>query len=62
MKLETLDFPAIRLFRNYQRQWLMTDLLAGIAVCVVMIPSVMAYAELGQVCRLFMVFTPHCWV
>jgi len=47
MKLEILDFPSIRLLRNYQRQWLMTDLLAGITVCVVMIPSVMAYAELA---------------
>jgi sulfate permease, SulP family len=47
MKLEILDFPAIRLLRNYQRQWLTRDLLAGITVCVVMIPSVMAYAELA---------------
>jgi sulfate permease, SulP family len=47
MKLEILDFPSIRLLRNYQRQWLTTDLLAGITVCVVMIPSVMAYAELA---------------
>jgi sulfate permease, SulP family len=47
MKLEILDFPSIRLLRNYQRQWLTRDLLAGITVCVVMIPSVMAYAELA---------------
>jgi SulP family sulfate permease len=47
MKSELLNFPAIRLFREYQRQWLMSDLIAGISVCVVMIPSVIAYAELA---------------
>jgi SulP family sulfate permease len=47
MKSELLDFPIIRPFREYQRQWLMSDLIAGFSVCVVMIPSVIAYAELA---------------
>jgi SulP family sulfate permease len=47
MKSELLDFPVIRLFREYQRQWLMSDMTAGVSVCVVMIPSVIAYAELA---------------
>lgn len=38
--------PGLALFKNYDRKWLPHDLLAGISVCVVMIPSVIAYAEL----------------
>lgn len=38
--------PGWALFHNYQRQWLGADLLAGLSVCVVMIPSVIAYAGL----------------
>ena len=38
--------PGLALFRNYRRQWLWADVLAGVSVCVVMIPSVMAYAGL----------------
>jgi sulfate permease, SulP family len=38
--------PGLALFRNYQRGWLSADLLAGVSVCVVMIPSVIAYAGL----------------
>ena len=38
--------PGLRLFRNYQRGWLAHDLVAGVSVCVVMIPSVIAYAQL----------------
>jgi sulfate permease, SulP family len=34
------------LFRTYRREWLSADLLAGVSVCVVMIPSVIAYAGL----------------
>jgi len=36
--------PGVALFRDYRHEWLMADLLAGISVCVVMIPSVIAYA------------------
>ncbi len=39
-------FPGLALFRNYQRKWLLPDLLAGFSVTVVMIPSVIAYAGL----------------
>ena len=38
--------PGLSLFRHYRREWLAADLLAGISVCVVMIPSVIAYAGL----------------
>src|ERR1035438_1170148 len=38
--------PGLALFRNYRREWLSADLLAGVSVCVVMIPSVIAYAAL----------------
>src|SRR5260370_27018299 len=39
-------FPGLLLFRSYRREWLLPALLAGISVCVVMIPSVIAYARL----------------
>src|SRR5690348_5734301 len=39
-------FPGLAMYRDYQRSWFGHDLLAGITVCVVMIPSVIAYAEL----------------
>lgn len=38
--------PGLTLFRDYRREWLLADLLAGVSVCVVMIPSVIAYAGL----------------
>jgi sulfate permease, SulP family len=38
--------PGLSLFRGYRRAWLGADLLAGVTVCVVMIPSVIAYAGL----------------
>src|SRR5215475_2000497 len=38
--------PGLSLFRNYRSTWLLSDILAGISVCVVMIPSVIAYAGL----------------
>jgi SulP family sulfate permease len=38
--------PGLALFRDYRREWLPADLLAGVSVCVVMIPSVIAYAGL----------------
>jgi SulP family sulfate permease len=37
----------VQLCRGYQRGWFRADLMAGISVCVVMIPSVIAYAELA---------------
>jgi SulP family sulfate permease len=39
-------FPGISLFRGYRREWLAGDILAGISGCVVMVPSVIAYARL----------------
>jgi sulfate permease, SulP family len=38
--------PGLALLRDYRREWLSADLLAGVSVCVVMIPSVIAYAAL----------------
>lgn len=38
--------PGLMMFRDYRREWLRADLLAGISVCIVMIPSVIAYAGL----------------
>ncbi len=39
--------PALfSVLRHYQRQWLTGDVVAGLSACVVMIPSVIAYAEL----------------
>ncbi len=38
--------PGVAMLRGYRREWLRADLQAGIAVCVVMIPSVIAYANL----------------
>jgi SulP family sulfate permease len=38
--------PGLSLLHQYQRKWLAADLLAGVTVCVVMIPSVIAYAGL----------------
>jgi len=39
-------FPGLAVLRGYRREWLAGDLLAGATVCVVMIPSVIAYAGL----------------
>jgi SulP family sulfate permease len=34
------------MFRGYRRQWLASDVIAGISGCVVLVPSVIAYARL----------------
>ena len=38
--------PLLDTLRNYQSEWLRSDLIAGLSACIVMIPSVIAYAEL----------------
>ena len=38
--------PLIGVLRQYRIAWLGRDLIAGLSVCIVMIPSVIAYAEL----------------
>jgi len=38
--------PLLAVLRNYPRAWLRHDIVAGLSACVVMIPSVLAYAEL----------------
>ena len=38
--------PGVLAFRNYHREWLVPDMLAGVSVCIVMIPSVIAYSGL----------------
>jgi len=39
-------FPFLAVWGEYRREWLPRDLLAGVTVCIVMIPSVIAYAGL----------------
>lgn len=38
--------PGVSFLRGYQRQWLVPDIVAGLTVCLVMIPTVIAYAGL----------------
>lgn len=38
--------PGLASLRGYQRAWLFKDLIAGVSVCIIMIPSVIAYAGL----------------
>jgi SulP family sulfate permease len=38
--------PLLDTLRQYQKSWLGSDVVAGLSACVVMIPSVIAYAEL----------------
>ncbi len=39
--------PGLVVLRNYQRQWLRADVLAGLTVCAYLIPQVMAYAQMA---------------
>ena len=44
--------PGIALLRAYRAEWFSGDLLAGISVCVIMIPSVtLLMRRTGWVCR-----------
>jgi len=38
--------PLLHTLRKYQKNWFRNDIVAGLTACVVMIPSVVAYAEL----------------
>jgi SulP family sulfate permease len=38
--------PGLSLFRGYRRRWLAGDIVAGVSGCLIMIPSVIAYARL----------------
>src|ERR1044071_180111 len=38
--------PGLTALRNYRREWLPGDLVAGVSVCLVMIPAAIAYASL----------------
>lgn len=38
--------PLLDTLRNYHRRWIIKDVVSGLSVCIVMIPSVIAYAEL----------------
>lgn len=40
------QIPLWHTLRHYQREWLRGDIVAGLTACIVMIPSVIAYAEL----------------
>lgn len=39
--------PGIELFRNYNRDWLKTDMVAGVTVFAILVPSALAYGELA---------------
>jgi len=39
--------PGIGLIRNYNRDWLKTDLVAGLTVFAILVPSCLAYGELA---------------
>src|SRR5262245_3912173 len=43
----TSALPVIGQLRGYRRDWLRGDLYGGVSACVVMIPSVIAYADLA---------------
>ncbi len=47
MKSAARWIPILGALRGYNLAWLRADLVAGVSVCVVMIPSVIAYAELA---------------
>jgi len=38
--------PGIAILRAYRKEWLAGDLLGGVSVCIILIPSVIAYAGL----------------
>jgi high affinity sulfate transporter 1 len=40
-------FPGLDLVRRYRRQWLLRDVLAGLALTALLVPQGMAYAELA---------------
>ncbi|MBF0311337.1 MAG: SulP family inorganic anion transporter [Magnetococcales bacterium] len=44
--LKRFSLPILSQLKGYQTGWAKGDLIAGITACVVMIPSVLAYAEL----------------
>ena len=39
--------PGVNAIRNYQRGWLLRDLVAGLVLCALLVPQGMAYAELA---------------
>ena len=39
--------PGLKALRNYQRAWLLRDLVAGLVLCTLLVPQGMAYAELA---------------
>lgn len=43
---DQFEIPLIATLRTYRLGWLRGDLIAGLTACIVMIPSVIAYAEL----------------
>src|SRR4051812_20010724 len=39
--------PAVRVVRGYRREWLRSDLIAGLVLAAILVPQGMAYAELA---------------
>src|SRR5215831_21287996 len=48
MKLLSVDrcLPGLRQLRGYRREWLHSDLAAGVSVAAVAVPTAIAYAQL----------------
>jgi MFS superfamily sulfate permease-like transporter len=49
MKRPTIDewIPGIRVVRTYRREWLGSDLAAGLSIAAVALPIGIAYAQLA---------------
>ncbi|MGW1344480.1 SulP family inorganic anion transporter [Kribbella sp. NPDC002412] len=43
----TLSAPGVALLRQYKREWLRSDVVAGVTVAAYFVPQVMAYAQLA---------------
>jgi MFS superfamily sulfate permease-like transporter len=46
MRLERIA-PGLARLRDYQREWLQSDVAAGVSVAAVAVPTAIAYAELA---------------
>jgi SulP family sulfate permease len=46
LRYASSNLPLLDTLRNYRRRWIRNDAIAGLSACIVMIPSVIAYAEL----------------
>ena len=52
--------PLLGQLRGYRREWLASDLVAGCSVCVILVPSVIAYAELVGIAPVHGLYAALC--